>query len=401
MSAIAAKILGKHHEHVYREVGHRHRLSYADLDALLDREEKQLAADHQRQRAQRTTAATTTAAVDTNNPLVGDHDRDHDHPKRRSSSSIESSASSSSSGSEDEADWHAGGEHEEDLLLELEETTQESILTVTGAEDHLVHDIDHIVYVRACGRVCAVLLTMSVRACVRSHVDITDEQLERMKRLLHVNCLHRGDIERVRGKRWMVAFDGSEASKRAYEGVLRLMDPALDHLLVVTVCDKNLPRRFALCPSEETQLRFELWKAARHILKPYIDELPNRLVRAPCTHDTPPPHTRAVMRITDILPRHAQKTHTGAEPVHRDGTERVGRQAHAVQPVQAIQHRHAVRGQARQGRAQPPSPPPPLAPLLHPEARWVPRHRLLIRRIPTNTLACAQAHTTCYLINIY
>ncbi|ELR21386.1 uncharacterized protein ACA1_183200 [Acanthamoeba castellanii str. Neff] len=247
MSAIAAKILGKHHEHVYREVGHRHRLSYADLDALLDREEKQLAADHQRQRAQLTTAAaTTTAAVDTNDSLVGDHD----HPKRSSSSSIESS----SSGSEDEADWHAGGEHEEDLLLELEETTQESILTVTGAEDHLVHDIDHIV-----------------------HVDITDEQLERMKRLLHVNCLHRGDIERVRGKRWMVAVDGSEASKRAYEGVLRLMDPALDHLLVVTVCDKNLPRRFALCPSEETQLRFELWKAARHILKPYIDELPNRL----------------------------------------------------------------------------------------------------------------------------
>lgn len=248
MSAIAAKILGKHHEHVYREVGHRHRLSYADLDALLDREEKQLAADHQRQRAL-LTATTTTAAVDTNNPFVGHHH--HDHPKRSSSSSVESS---SSSGSEDEDDWHAGGEHEEDLLLELEETTQESIHTVTGAEDHLVHDIDNIV-----------------------HVDITDEQLERMKRLLGVNCLHRGDIEHVRGKRWMVAVDGSEASRRAYEGVLRLMDPALDHLLVVTVCDKNLPRRFALSPSEETQLRFELWKAARHILKPYIDELPNRL----------------------------------------------------------------------------------------------------------------------------
>jgi nucleotide-binding universal stress UspA family protein len=253
MSAIAAKILGKHHAHVYQEVGHRHRLSYADLDALLDREEKQLAAEHKRQRAQLTDTNTTTtaAAVDTNTTLAGGHDHGHGHPGTRSSSS---SIESSSSGSEDEADWHAGGEHEEDLLLELEETTHESIHTVTGAEDHLVQDIDHIV-----------------------HVDITDEQLERMKRLLGVNCLHRGDIEHVRGKRWMVAVDGSEASRRAYEGVLRLMDPALDHLLVVTVCDKNLPRRFALCPSEETQLRFELWKAARHIIQPYVDELSTRL----------------------------------------------------------------------------------------------------------------------------
>jgi hypothetical protein len=172
MSAIAAKILGKHHAHVYQEVGHRHRLSYADLDALLDREEKQLAAEHKRQRAQLTDTNTTTtaAAVDTNTTLAGGHDHGHGHPGTRSSSS---SIESSSSGSEDEADWHAGGEHEEDLLLELEETTHESIHTVTGAEDHLVQDIDHIVYVRscacgrvrACGRVCAVLLTMCVRVC--------------------------------------------------------------------------------------------------------------------------------------------------------------------------------------------------------------------------------------------
>lgn len=152
MSAIAAKILGKHHAHVYQEVGQRQRLSYADLDALLDREEKQLAAEHKRQRAQLTTdtnTTTTAAAVDTNTTLAGDHG--HDHPDKRSSSS---SIESSSSGSEDEADWHAGGEHEEDLLLELEETTHESIHTVTGAEDHLVHDIDHIVYVCVRAVVC-------------------------------------------------------------------------------------------------------------------------------------------------------------------------------------------------------------------------------------------------------
>jgi nucleotide-binding universal stress UspA family protein len=115
----------------------------------------------------------------------------------------------------------------------------------------------------------------------RRHGDITDDQLERMKKLMGVNCLHRGNIESVRGKRWMVAVDGSEASKRAFDGVLKLMDPADDHLLVVTVRDKNLPRRFALSPAEETQLRFELWKAARHIVKPYLDELSTRLVRSP------------------------------------------------------------------------------------------------------------------------
>jgi nucleotide-binding universal stress UspA family protein len=104
-----------------------------------------------------------------------------------------------------------------------------------------------------------------------------------MRRLLGVNCLHRGNISSVKGKRWMVAVDGSEASQRAFQGVLKLMEPAEDHLLVVCVRDKNLPQKFAIKPSEEVQLRFELWKSARHILKPYTDELTTRLASSQYT----------------------------------------------------------------------------------------------------------------------
>lgn len=250
MSAIAAKILGKDHHHVYREVEERHRLSYADLDKLLDREEHELLAAQERERQLKAAAAaapggsTTTTLATTGETAVAVD----------GSMGSRSSASGSSSGSEDEADWHHfDGEHEEDLLLELEESSADSILTVSGAEDHLVKDIDHIV-----------------------HDDITDAQLERMKKLLNVNCLHRGEIESVRGKRWLVAVDGSEASRRAWAGALKMLEPD-DHLLVVTVRDKNLPRKFALSPSEETQLRFELWKSARHIVKPFMDEAAKRL----------------------------------------------------------------------------------------------------------------------------
>lgn len=231
MSSIAAKILGKYHEHhagaVYNEVGHRHRLSYADLDALLDREEKQLALEKKEGREDPSNTP--------QNPLY--------QPGQRESAS-------SSSESEDESDWP----HEEEDLLELDDTYYyDHIQTVSNAEDHLIKDIDYIV-----------------------HSDITEVQLARMESLLKVNCLHRGDIVHVKGKRWMVAVDGTEASKRAFQGVLKLMEPD-DHLLVVTVRDKNLPQRFALSPSEEIQLRFELWKSARHILKPYTEQLTSQL----------------------------------------------------------------------------------------------------------------------------
>jgi hypothetical protein len=154
MSAIAAKILGRDHDHVYHEVHQRHRLSYADLDALLDREERDLHAERERQRQlghheKKLVDPTTSTTLETKVFIDHHHAHTSAHPKGTTSTS---SSSSSSSSSDDEADWHAGGEHEDDLLLELEETTQESIHTVAGAEDHLVKDIDTIVYVVCCRR---------------------------------------------------------------------------------------------------------------------------------------------------------------------------------------------------------------------------------------------------------
>jgi nucleotide-binding universal stress UspA family protein len=110
-----------------------------------------------------------------------------------------------------------------------------------------------------------------------SRLHILDEQLNRMNKLMGVNCLHRGNISSTKGKRWMVAVDGSEACQRAFEGVLKLMHPSDDHLFVVCVRNKNLPRRFALRPSEEVQLHFHLWKSARQIVKPFADQLAGRL----------------------------------------------------------------------------------------------------------------------------
>lgn len=111
----------------------------------------------------------------------------------------------------------------------------------------------------------------------RSRADISKDHVLKMRKLTSVNCLHRGDIENVEGKRWMVAIDGTEASLRAWNGTLKMLGP-MDHLVVVTVRDKNLPERFSLHPVEMIQLHFELWKSAHHILKPFLHHLAETMV---------------------------------------------------------------------------------------------------------------------------
>jgi len=102
--------------------------------------------------------------------------------------------------------------------------------------------------------------------------SIKKAQLLRISRLVAVNCLHKGDIENIKGKRWAIGIDGSESSHRALKATLKLMEPG-DHLFLVTVISKTLPRRFALDDSEELQMRFELWRAAKSILRSFINEL--------------------------------------------------------------------------------------------------------------------------------
>jgi nucleotide-binding universal stress UspA family protein len=230
-----------------------------DLEDLLEREETALAVGKERQHQQ---------AQGPKADLGGEFNL----PKESNSKS------SSRSGSDnDETEWQSqsGGENEDD---ELEDSQLISVRTVAGAEDHLVNHLDHIAYAfpHLYTQQSPFFFPFSEGSFIGTgyrRLDISDEQLNRMNKLMAVNCLHRGDISNSKGKRWMVAVDGSEASQRAFQGVLKLMDRSEDHLFVVCVRNKNLPRRFALRPSEEVQLHFQLWKSTREIVKPFADQL--------------------------------------------------------------------------------------------------------------------------------
>lgn len=101
---------------------------------------------------------------------------------------------------------------------------------------------------------------------------MTTVQLNRMRKLLSINCLHHGNLEHATGKRWMIALDGSSASRRTWEETIKAIEPN-DHLVIVTAQDKTLPRRHSLEPEDEVQMRFAIWRTARSILQGYLDEL--------------------------------------------------------------------------------------------------------------------------------
>ncbi len=114
---------------------------------------------------------------------------------------------------------------------------------------------------------------------------MTEEQKKWMKQMVSYNCLHRGTaLDRPQamsgGKRWLVAIDGSEAAHRAWERVLELVDPSQDHVMVVVMRDKTMPRRYARNKAEELLLRYELWRWACHIIAPYLRQLQSVLVRS-------------------------------------------------------------------------------------------------------------------------
>jgi hypothetical protein len=58
--------------------------------------------------------------------------------------------------------------------------------------------------------------------------------VDEMQKLLKVNCLHKGDFGSCKGKKWMVAVDGSNSSYLALEETLKLADPVKDHVFVIT-----------------------------------------------------------------------------------------------------------------------------------------------------------------------
>ena len=59
-------------------------------------------------------------------------------------------------------------------------------------------------------------------------------ELQDMKKLNKVNCLHKGNFDACTGKRYMICIDGTKSAKEAFQNVLKLVDPSKDHVFVVT-----------------------------------------------------------------------------------------------------------------------------------------------------------------------
>ncbi len=57
--------------------------------------------------------------------------------------------------------------------------------------------------------------------------------LEEMQKLLKVNCLQKGEFDSTKGKKFLIAVDGSLSSHQALETALKLVEED-DHLFVVT-----------------------------------------------------------------------------------------------------------------------------------------------------------------------
>jgi hypothetical protein len=51
--------------------------------------------------------------------------------------------------------------------------------------------------------------------------------------IIRVNCLHRGNFLECTGKKYMICIDGSDSSLEAFQAVIKLMNPTIDHLFIV------------------------------------------------------------------------------------------------------------------------------------------------------------------------
>jgi len=201
---------------------HEHVLSYAFLDHLLDYEEHELAQESGVELEEANDAKQTRPTTDSATQNV----------------------------QQPEGEEHPSPMEE----VELKEAKLDDLQTIKAVEEYITKHHRDITGVDD-----------------RQYV-LSPEQVERMTQLLSVNCIHKGDLEGTKGKRWLVAIDGSAASRRAWLEVREQIGPQ-DHIMVVTIRDKNLPKQFALSTSDILLLRFELWMSARHITHPYVEEL--------------------------------------------------------------------------------------------------------------------------------
>jgi len=91
----------------------------------------------------------------------------------------------------------------------------------------------------------------------------SSEKIAEMKRLTRVNCLHRGKFEQCQGKIYMVAVDGSESAKAAFECILRTMNDN-DHVFFVCIRERVVPAEYNV--RQSVILRHEIWRAAAGII---------------------------------------------------------------------------------------------------------------------------------------
>jgi len=102
----------------------------------------------------------------------------------------------------------------------------------------------------------------------------TPKEFAEMKRLNRVNCLHKGNFDACRGKRYLVCIDGTNSSKEGFRNCLKLIDPDKDHLFIITVREMLGDEFYE--ENNRVLLEQKLWRAAAGIIQSYQDELERR-----------------------------------------------------------------------------------------------------------------------------
>jgi len=100
----------------------------------------------------------------------------------------------------------------------------------------------------------------------------TPDQLDYMRKMKKINCLHKGDFEKISGKNYMVFVDGSSAANKAFEDLLKVVDKSKDHIFIVTIRERPVSESTKI-DHAKVLLGFKLWMAASEIIKPYSSKL--------------------------------------------------------------------------------------------------------------------------------
>jgi len=97
---------------------------------------------------------------------------------------------------------------------------------------------------------------------------LSEKEMSEMEDQIQVNCLKKGNFERCRGKKYFLAVDGTDASNRAFDIAIKILEPKKDHLFICTVYDGNLAPT-SLLKRANVLITYKAWTAACNIVKKY------------------------------------------------------------------------------------------------------------------------------------